>query len=226
MKKKDLAKLIDHTLLGPAATRDGVRKLCAEAKESGFASVCVSPCYTALAADLLRGTGVKVCVTIGFPHGTQKSEVKACEAKQAIADGAEELDMVAPVAALKEKDDERYLKDVRAVCAAAVKAPRPVIVKVILETALLTAEEKVAGATLAQAAGAQFVKTSTGYGPGGATVEDVRLLKEAVTGKCRVKAAGGIRDLSALYRMVEAGADRIGTSSGVAIVEEFLRERR
>jgi len=219
MNKKDLARLIDHTLLGPAATREGVRRLCEEARASGFASVCVNPCYASLAAELLRGTDVKVCVTIGFPHGTQSSEVKAFEAERAIADGADELDMVGPVAALKEKDDARYLADVRAVCTAAAKASRPVAVKVILETALLTREEKVTGATLAKAAGAQFVKTSTGYGPGGATVEDVALLRRTVGPAMGVKAAGGIQTYEAALAMINAGANRIGASKSLVLLE-------
>jgi len=177
MKRAELAKRIDHTLLGPAATTEEVRQLCEEAIRYGVASACVNPCHVELVRDCLKDSDVKTCAVIGFPHGATTSETKAFEAQKAIASGADELDMVINVGALKEGDYGAVTEDIRGVCIAAEKAPRPVHVKVILEMALLTEEEKVAGATLAKAAGAHFVKTSTGFGPGGATVEDVALLR-------------------------------------------------
>ncbi len=218
MRKKDLAKMIDHTLLGPTATAEGVERLCAEANRYGFYSVCVNPCHVALARELTVDSPVRVCAVIGFPHGMTMPEVKGFEAQKAIAAGAEELDMVINVAALKEGDYEAVLTDIRAVCDAARKAPGKVLVKVILETALLDDQEKVAGAILAKAGGADFVKTSTGFGPGGATVEDVALLRRTVGDGMGVKAAGGIRDYETAVRMIEAGANRIGASRSVEII--------
>ncbi len=219
MKRAELAKRIDHTLLGPTATKEAVRRLCEEAAEYGVASACVNPCHVELVRDCLKDSGVKTCAVIGFPHGMSTSETKAFEAQKAIASGADELDMVINVGALKEGDYAVVTEDIRAVCLAAEKAPRPVHVKVILETALLTDEEKVAGAILAKAAGADFVKTSTGFGPGGATVEDVALLRATVGKEMGVKAAGGIRDAETAIAMIEAGADRIGASRTGAILE-------
>lgn len=219
MRRTELAKRIDHTLLGPTASRVEVGRLCEEARTHGFASVALSPCHAALARELLGDSPVKVCVTIGFPHGTTTSDAKAFEAQRAIADGADELDMVANVAALKEKEYMTFLSDIRAVCGAAAKAPRPVLVKVILETALLTDEEKVAGAILAQAGGAHFVKTSTGYASSGATAADVALLRRTVGDSMGVKASGGIRDYATAVAMIEAGASRIGSSRSLAILE-------
>jgi deoxyribose-phosphate aldolase len=219
MRKRELVKLIDHTLLGPTASKEEVARWCQEAKKYGFASVALNPCHAHLAHTLLKESGVKVCVTIGFPHGMSASDVKAFEAQKAIADGADELDMVQNVAALKEGDYATVLADIRGVCAAAAKAPRPVLVKVILETALLEKDEKIAGAILAKAAGADFVKTSTGFGPGGATVEDVALLRRTVGTGMGVKASGGIRDYATALAMVEAGANRIGSSKSLAILE-------
>ena len=219
MQRAELAKRIDHTLLGPTAAKEAVKRLCEEAIQYGVASACVSPCHTQLVRDCLKDSEVKTCAVIGFPHGMNTSEMKAFEAQKAVAVGADELDMVINVAALKEGDYAMVIEDIRGVCIAAEKAPRPVIVKVILEMALLTEEEKVAGATLAKAAGAHFVKTSTGFGPGGATVEDVALLRATVGSGMGVKAAGGIRDTETAIAMIEAGADRIGASRTVAILE-------
>ncbi|MCD6136328.1 deoxyribose-phosphate aldolase [Candidatus Bipolaricaulota bacterium] len=219
MNKTELAKMIDHTLLGPTASTEGVRKLCDEAKEYGFASVCVNPCHTALVRELLDEDDPKVCVVIGFPHGMSTSEVKGFEAQKAIADGADELDMVINVAALKAGNYRTVSEDIRAVCSAAEKAPRRALVKVILETSLLDDTEKRAGAILAKAAGADFVKTSTGFASGGATVEDVALLRETVGPELGVKAAGGIHTYEEALAMIEAGATRIGASRSVAIVE-------
>ena len=215
MTKAELARLIDHTVLGPKTSRAAVERVCTEAIEHGFCSVCIPPGYTALAKSLLRNTGVRVCTTIGFPHGQHKREVKAFEAKLAVAEGADEVDMVADIAALKEGDRSRVLADIRAVREA---APRPVVLKVILECSLLSDDEKVLGARLAQEAGANFVKTSTGFSTGGATVEDVALLRQAVGKALGVKASGGIRDWGTALRMIEAGASRIGASKSVQIL--------
>ena len=219
MQRAELAKRIDHTLLGPTATKEAVERLCEEAIQYGAASACVNPCHVELVRDGLKDSEVKTCAVIGFPHGMSTSEMKAFEGQKAIAAGADELDMVINVAALKEGDYAAVTEDIRGVCIAAQKAPRPVIVKVILEMALLTQEEKVAGATLAKAAGAHFVKTSTGFGPGGATVEDVSLLRATVGDHMGVKAAGGIRDTETAIAMIEAGADRIGASRTAAILD-------
>lgn len=219
MRKDRLAKMIDHTLLGPTASTAGVKKLCQEAVKHAFASVCVNPCHAGLAHALLKESGVKVCVVIGFPHGMTTPEVKAFEAQKAIADGAQELDMVINVAALKEGAYTTVLEDIRGVCSAAEKAPYPILVKVILETALLDDEEKRAGAILAKAGGADFVKTSTGFGPGGATVADVALLRRTVGEKMGVKAAGGIHDYETAMALIEAGATRIGASRSLKILE-------
>jgi len=219
MKRSELAALIDHTLLGPTASRAGVKRLCEEALRYKVAAVCVNPCHVALAREYVQGSTVKTCAVIGFPHGMTTSKSKAFEAQNAIAVGTDELDMVINIAALKEGDFSEVVDDIRAVCEAANAAPRPVRVKAILEMALLTEEEKIAGAILAKAAGAHYVKTSTGYGPGGATVEDVTLLRKIVGDGMGVKAAGGIRDAKTATAMVEAGANRIGASRTVEILE-------
>jgi deoxyribose-phosphate aldolase len=219
MERAELAKRIDHTLLGPTATREAVKTLCDEAVRFGVASACVSPCHVAQVHDLLKESDVKTCAVIGFPHGMSTAETKGFEAEKAIAAGADELDMVINVGALKEGDYASVSEDIRGVCVAAAKAPRPVCVKVILEMALLTQEEKVAGATLAKAAGANYVKTSTGFGPSGATVEDVALLRASVGGEMGVKAAGGIRDAKTALAMIEAGANRLGASRTAAILD-------
>ncbi|MGE5508660.1 MAG: deoxyribose-phosphate aldolase [Chitinophagales bacterium] len=209
-----LAKLIDHTLLKPDAAPEAIAKLCGEAKTHGFASVCVNPCNVARAADLLRGSAVKVCTVIGFPLGASTHLTKAFEVRDAIANGADELDMVLNVGALKAQEYQVVQRDIEAV----VDAAQGRIVKVILETGLLTDREKIKACELAKAAGASFVKTSTGFGPGGATVEDVQLMRKTVGPELGVKASGGVRDRETALRMVAAGATRIGTSSGVAIV--------
>ncbi|MGY4707416.1 deoxyribose-phosphate aldolase [Candidatus Bipolaricaulota sp. J31] len=215
----EIARYIDHTVLGPATSTEDVRRVCEEAKAYGFYAVCIPPTYVALAKELLRDTGVRVCTVAGFPHGQHVPEVKAFEAKTAVDDGADEVDMVVNVAALKAGDYAAVLRDIRTVREEIDKAPRRVVLKVILECALLSDEEKVAGAILAKAAGADFVKTSTGFGPGGATVEDVALLRRAVGEGMGIKAAGGIRDYETAVRMIEAGATRIGASRGVQIVQ-------
>jgi len=219
MKRKELASRIDHTILGPKATREGVRILCEEAVSHGAASACVDPCYAMLAKGFLASSPVKLCVVVGFPSGMATTEAKAFEAQKAIADGADELDMVVNVAALTDRQDNYVRADIAAVCDVAKAAPRPVHIKVILETALLTDEEKERGARIAVEAGANFVKTSTGFGPGGATVEDIALLRQTVGPDIGVKASGGIRDYATAIAMIEAGASRIGASRTVAILE-------
>jgi len=213
-----VARLIDHTLLKPEATPDQVRALCADARRHGFAAVCVNPVFTSLAAGELAGSAVAVASVAGFPLGASLPEVKSAEAARAIADGAHEVDMVIHVGALKAGDDPAVEADVRAV-ADACRATGALL-KVIIEAALLTDEEKVRACAIARLAGAQFVKTSTGFGPGGATASDVALMRRTVGPGFGVKAAGGIRDWAAARAMIAAGASRIGTSNGIRIVDE------
>jgi deoxyribose-phosphate aldolase len=214
----NVAALIDHTLLKPEATRDEIAKLCQEATKYGFASVCVNPWNVAQAEQLLRGTPVKVCTVVGFPLGATLPSVKAYEAEQAIKLGAQEIDMVVNVGALKSHQDEDVEQDIRGVVEVCHR--HGAICKVILETTLLTHEEKVRASKASLNAGADFVKTSTGFCHGGATVEDVALMRSVVGEKMGIKASGGIRTLADLKKMVSAGATRIGASSGVKIVEE------
>ncbi len=209
-----VAGMVDHTLLKPNATQEEVAKLCEEAKAYCFASVCVNPSYVALAAQVLRGSGVKVCTVIGFPLGSTTPTVKAVEARDAIANGAEEIDMVLNVGALKSGNDAAVYEDIRAVR----EATRGRVLKVILETALLSKDEKVRACLLSKKAGADFVKTSTGFSTGGATAEDVKLMRETVGPLMGVKASGGIRDAKIAQAMIAAGATRLGTSASVAIV--------
>ncbi|MBI5487591.1 MAG: deoxyribose-phosphate aldolase [Deltaproteobacteria bacterium] len=211
----DLARFIDHTLLKPDATEAEVRKLCEEARKHTFASVCINPSWVALCAKLLAGSPVKVCTVIGFPLGATTPTAKAVETRDAIANGAAEIDMVINVGALKSGDDDLVCRDIEGVVQAARGAA---IVKVILETALLTREEKIKACLLAKRAGADFVKTSTGFSSGGATVEDIALMRETVGPAMGVKASGGIRDTATAAAMVAAGATRIGASASVAIV--------
>ncbi|MBQ8032901.1 MAG: deoxyribose-phosphate aldolase [Elusimicrobiaceae bacterium] len=209
------AKLIDHTLLKPAATQAQIEHLCNEARTYGFASVCVNPYWVKFAKKQLKGSGVKVCTVIGFALGATTSAVKAFEAQQAVKDGADELDMVLNIGALKSGDTATVLKDIRAVR----KACPGKILKVILETCELTDPEKVTACQLAAKAGADFVKTSTGFSSGGATVEDVALLRKSIPAQMQVKASGGVRTWADFKKMTSAGATRIGTSGGVRIVE-------
>lgn len=209
-----MARMIDHTLLKPDATREEIIRLCDEAKQYRFASVCVNPAYVSAAAKMIAGSGVKVCTVIGFPLGASTSAVKAFEARDAIDQGADEIDMVINIGALKSKDDALVEADIRAVR----EAVHGKILKVILETTLLSQEEKVRACLLAKKAGADFVKTSTGFAGGGATVEDVRLMRKTIGPGMGLKASGGIRDAAAARAMIEAGATRLGTSSGVKIV--------
>lgn len=211
-----LNKYIDHTILKANATRAQVEKLCDEAAEHGFASVCVNSCWVPLCAERLAGTGVSVCTVIGFPLGAMSTAGKAAEAAAAVADGADELDMVINVGWLVAGEDDLVRDDIAAVVAAA----KGRCVKVIIETCLLDDEQKVRACGLSVEAGATFVKTSTGFSTGGATVHDVALMAKTVAGRCKVKASGGIHNAAEAQAMIDAGADRIGTSSGIAIVSE------
>ena len=218
-----VASMIDHTLLKPDATRKDVQSLCREAAEYSFASVCVNPTWVAECAGLLRDTSVKVCSVVGFPLGATTADTKHYETRRAIFDGAREIDMVINVGALKSGDLRVVERDIEAVASPCRDAA--VISKVIIEAALLTDDEKVTACTIAKAAGADFVKTSTGFGPGGATAADVALMRRVVGAEMGVKAAGGVRDLEGLNAMVAAGATRIGASAGVRIVQESRGEQ-
>ena len=210
-----LNKYIDHTLLKPDASQEQIMNLIEEATEHDFASVCVNPTWVAFAAQALKGTDVKVCTVIGFPLGANTPEVKVFEAEDAIQNGADEIDMVINIGALKSQDYELVEKDIRAV----VEAAKGTLVKVIIETCLLTEDEKVKACQLAQEAGADFVKTSTGFSTGGATVADVTLMRKTVGPDMGVKASGGARSYEDALAFIEAGATRIGASSGVAIMK-------
>ena len=214
----EIARLIDHTLLKPEASRQDIQRLCREALQFGFASVCVNPWNVAESASLLRDSAVRVCAVVGFPLGATMPEVKRFEAEQAIQLGAREIDMVINIGALKSGETEAVESDIRGVVEASHSGGA--ITKVILETALLTQDEKVRASLAAQRAGANFVKTSTGFGSAGATVEDVRLIRETVGSAMEVKAAGGVRTWDDFQKMVAAGASRIGTSAGIAILEQ------
>lgn len=213
---ENLAKYIDHTLLKPETTKDNILEIVAEAKEFEFASVCVNPHWVSLCYEQLKDTNVKVCTVIGFPLGATTTETKVFETKQAITDGATEVDMVINIGELKAKNDAFVKQDIQAVVDA---AKGKALTKVIIETSLLTEDEKVRACKLAQEAGADFVKTSTGFSGGGATVEDITLMRKTVGPDMGVKASGGVRDLAGAKAMIEAGATRIGASSGVAIVQ-------
>lgn len=218
MTINNIASFIDHTLLKPDATPDMITQLCTEAKQHQFASVCVNPTHVKLCAALLKLSTVKVCTVIGFPLGANITEVKVFEAQKAISQGATEIDMVINIGALKSGQSALVKDDIKGVVAVAHEAK--VLVKVIIETALLTDEEKVLACLLAKDAGADFVKTSTGFSGGGATIEDVRLMRTTVGPDLGVKASGGIRNAKDAERFVAAGADRLGTSSGVLIMGE------
>jgi deoxyribose-phosphate aldolase len=214
----NVAALIDHTLLKADATRADIETLCREAAEFGFATVCVNPCWVALAARQLRGTKSAACSVVGFPLGATTPDVKHYETRRAIFDGAAEIDMVINIGALKSGDLRLVERDIEAVTAPCREAR--VVSKVIIEASYLTDQEKVTASTLAKAAGADFVKTSTGFGPGGATVADVALMRRVVGAEMGVKAAGGVKDFASLEAMVAAGATRVGASAGVRIVQQ------
>jgi deoxyribose-phosphate aldolase len=216
IRRKELAKMIDYTLLNPSATRDQVERLCDEARSYGVYAVCVNSTWVSLAVNALRGTDVKVCSTVGFPLGTSLPAVKAFEAQTVLSLGAAEVDMVMNVGALKSRDLATVREDIERVVKACKQAP----VKVIIESGYLSDEEKVQACKLAQEAGAAFVKTSTGFGSGGATVTDVMLMRRTVGERFGVKAAGGIRTYKDCVAMIEAGANRIGTSNAIQILKE------
>lgn len=209
-------KMIDHTVLKADTPLETVKRICDEAMEYGFASVCINPCHVAYCADYLKDSDVNVCTVIGFPLGANTSAVKAFETKDAIANGADEIDMVMNIGALKDKNYDLVRDDVKAV----VEAANGTLVKVILETCLLTEDEIKKACELCVEAKADYVKTSTGFSTRGATIEDVRIMKEAVHGKAKVKAAGGVRTPEDMVKIVAAGADRIGTSAGCSLVKK------
>ena len=214
------SKYIDHTLLKPDCTDEQIKKLCEEAKNYNFASVCVNPGYIKLCASLLEGTGVDVCTVVGFPLGATSTESKVFETKQAVKDGATEIDMVINVSRLKEHDDEYVLNEIRAIR----RACKGRTLKVIIETCLLTEEEKVRACKLSKKAKATFVKTSTGFSTGGATVADIKLMRKTVGKKMGVKASGGVRTAEDFLAMVKAGATRIGASAGIAIMQDLAEK--
>ncbi|MEN1969355.1 deoxyribose-phosphate aldolase [Lentibacillus sp. N15] len=212
---KELAKYIDHTQLKPETTAEKIEQIVQEARKYQFASVCVNPYWVAYCYDQLKDTDVKVCTVIGFPLGATTTETKVFEAKQAVAHGAAELDMVINVGELKSNHEAIVKQDIEAIVAAAAGKA---LVKVIIETSLLTNEEKVRACKLAKQAGADFVKTSTGFSGGGASIEDIQLMRETVGSEMGVKASGGVRDTKATKAMIAAGATRIGASAGIAII--------
>lgn len=214
MKKHDIARMIDHTLLAPNASSEDIRRLCREAAENDFASVCIQPCYVPLAAECLKGSRAKVCTVIGFPLGVNCTEIKAAEAAKAVADGADEVDMVLNRSLVADGRWAEVQKDIEAVVAAA----KGRLVKVILEATELQPDELAEAARTAVTAGADFVKTSTGFVGGGARVEDIRIMKEAVGDRAQIKASGGIHSYDEAMAMIAAGATRIGASAGLAII--------
>lgn len=219
LSRSELAKRIDHTLLKPTATGQDVDRLCEEARKFNFWSVCVGPFYVKRAAERLRGSGVRVCAVVGFPLGFSTGRVKLAEAEAAVGDGADEIDMVMNLGAFKSGDHQavyREIEDIARYCRSEHK-----VLKVIIECCYLTDDEKSDAGRLAERAGADYIKTSTGFGTGGATVEDVSLLKRSLSGRAKVKASGGIGTLEKALAMIEAGADRIGTSSGAKIMAEW-----
>lgn len=218
---QNFARMIDHTLLKAEATQEQIEKLCVEAKQFSFASVCVNPTWVKYSSELLQESDVLVCTVIGFPLGASTSAVKAFEVKDAIANGAKEVDMVINIGALKDKKYDVVQADIATVVEAAKGSA---IVKVIIEACLLTEEEKVKACELSVAAGADYVKTSTGFSTGGATAEDIALMRKTVGPELGVKASGGVRSLEDMKKMVEAGATRIGASSGVAIMNGLISD--
>ncbi|MDO9182679.1 MAG: deoxyribose-phosphate aldolase [Bacteriovorax sp.] len=221
MKDLHINRYIDHTLLKPDATREQILKLCEEARTHNFFSVCINPFNVQYARNFLQGSEVKICTVIGFPLGANSTETKVFETKEAIKDGAHEIDMVINIGAIKNKDWEHVLQDIKAV----VKAADKRVVKVILETCLLNDVEKIKACELATKANAHFVKTSTGFSTSGATLEDVQLMKRNISPNMEVKASGGVRDLAAARAFIEAGATRLGTSSGITIVHDLQADK-
>jgi len=219
--KEKMASLIDHTLLKPDATSNDIRRLCREATKYNLWSVCVNPYYIPLAARILQDTPVKVCSVVGFPLGANTTEVKASEAKKAISDGANEIDMVINIGALKSGDEELVKQDIKSVVKQGILAQRKTIVKVIIETGLLIDKEKVMACQITKESGANFVKTSTGINTRGATVHDVKFIRNIVGPEFGIKASGGIRTYEDAVKLIEAGANRIGTSSGTKIMKSI-----
>jgi len=218
---EQLAASIDHTLLSPAATEEQIEQLCDQAEEYGFYSVCVNTRWIALAADRLHNCPVKVCSVVSFPHGADSTKIKAAQAKEAVFYGADEIDMVADLAAIVEGKSRYLLSQLQAVLRVCRSMRPEVVVKVIIEAAALRLEQKIFACSVCEKCGVDFIKTSTGFHlAGGAAIEDVRLIKDAA-GKCKIKAAGGIRTAEQAIAMLNAGADRIGTSWGVQIIQEF-----
>ena len=220
--KDYIASIIDHTILKAETTPEDVKRICAEARDNSFASVCINPCYVKLVAEELKGTGVKVCTVIGFPLGATTSEVKAFEVKKSIEDGAHEVDMVINIGMLKAKEYDYVKRDIEAVVNA---AKGHALTKVIIEAALLTEEEKVMACKLSKEAGADFVKTSTGFSKWGAKIEDIRLMRETVGPEMGVKASGGVHGYEDAVNMIEAGATRIGASSSLKIIGKSSEEK-
>ncbi|MBC2580663.1 deoxyribose-phosphate aldolase [Clostridium sp. DJ247] len=216
MKKQEIAKIIDHTILKPEASEHKVREICKEALENNFASVCVNPCHVSLVCEMLKGSAVKVCTVIGFPLGATTSAVKAFETEDAIKNGAQEVDMVINIGKLKDKDYEYVKNDIKAVVDT---AKGKALTKVIIEACLLTQEEKVTACKLSKEAGADYVKTSTGFSTNGATIEDIRIMRETVGSNIGVKASGGIHSFQQAEALIEAGASRIGASASIDICE-------
>jgi len=217
--REKIASLIDQTLLKPDATKDDIRRLCREAMDYGFWSICINPSYIPLAASILQDTEVKICSVVGFPLGTNTPEVKAFEAEKALRDGANEIDMVINLGALKSGDYELVKRDIRSVVEQGIRFQRGIIVKVIIETGLLIDSEKALACKVVKESGANFVKTSTGINSRGATVQDVEFIRRLVGPEFGVKASGGIRTYEDAIKLIEAGANRIGTSSGVSIIK-------
>ena len=218
MSRKTIAEMIDHTLLKATATEEEIKEYCSQAKQFNFAAVCVNPCYVKLVAENLRDSNVKVCTVIGFPLGANTPAVKAFEAKKAVEDGAVEVDMVINIGALKDRKLDYVEEEIKGV----VEAAKGAVVKVIIETCYLNDEEIEMACQAAKRAGAHFVKTSTGFGTGGAKAEDVLLMRKTVGESMGVKASGGIKTFQDAQKMLEAGANRIGTSSGIAIIMDVL----
>ena len=217
MEVKDIAKYIDHTLLKQNTTQKDIIKLCTEAKTYGFKAVCVNPCYVSLAKKELEGSGVLVCTVIGFPFGANKREVKAYEAKLAVEDGADEIDMVINVGMLKDYRFDYIVNEIKEV----IEASKHAVIKVIAETGVLTDDEKELVTRATASAGADYIKTCTGYGGGVATVSDIKLIKKVAGDKVKIKASGGIRNLDKAMALIEYGAERIGTSSSIEIINQF-----
>jgi len=226
LRLEDLARRIDHAVVKADATAADVEQGCLEAKRLGLRGICVPPCYVEMASRLLKGSGVRLCAVVGFPFGFDLPEVKAREAELVVSLGAHDVDMVMNISALRSGFHELVLRDIRGVVEAAMAAGDDVVVKVIIETCYLTPEEVRAASELVVRAGADYVKTSTGMGPGGATIEAVKLIRSAVGDRAGVKAAGGIRTLDRALAMIEAGADLIGTSTPKAILAEAVSRLR